>query len=101
MAYDVRVSKRAVANLRHIYQAIRVVHSPLAEEWFLGLEEAIFSLEQSPQRNPAAPERPNLRHLMYGDKPRAYRILYSIDEARQIVNVAQIRNWARNSILSK
>jgi len=101
MAYDVRISKRALTNLRNIYQAIRVVHSPVAEDWFIGLEAAIFSLEHLPQRNPITPERPNLRHLMYGDKPRSYRILYSIDETKQIVNVAQIRHWARNSMRAK
>ena len=101
MAYGVKISKRAVTNLRNIYRAIRVVHSPVAEDWFVGLEAPIFSLEHLPERNPIAPERPKLRHMMYGDKPRAYRILYSIDEAKQIVNVAQIRQRARNSMRAK
>jgi toxin ParE1/3/4 len=100
MAYEVRVSKKALANLRHIYQAIRVIHSPLAEDWFLGLEAAIFSLENLPQRNPVTPERADLRHLMYGDKPRSYRILYAIDEAKLIVHVVQIRHWARGPMRS-
>ena len=98
MAYEVRLSKRAITNLRHTYEAIRVDRSPLAAKWFRGLEKAIFSLEELPQRCPIAPERPNMRHLLYGDKPRAYRILYSIDEARLIVNVAQIRHWARQPL---
>ena len=59
MAYDVRLSRRALTNLRNIYQAIRVVHSPVAEDWFLGLEATIFSLEHAPQRNPITPEQPN------------------------------------------
>jgi plasmid stabilization system protein ParE len=98
MEYEVRLSKRAEANLRHIYSAIRVDRSPVAANWFRGLEAAIFSLESLPQRCPITPEKPNVRHLLYGDKPRAYRILYSIDESRQMVNVAQIRHWARRPL---
>ena len=98
MAYEVRISQRAVRNLRNVYSAIRVVHSPVAEVWFRGLEAAIFSLETVPLRCPVTPERQNLRHLMYGDKPRAYRVIFSIDERKQVVNIAQIRHWARKPI---
>ncbi len=98
MEYEVRLSKRSIQNLRNIYISIRAVHSPLAEDWFRGLEAAIFSLEEMPHRCPITPERPALRHLLYGDRPRAYRVIFSIDEAKKIVNVAQIRHWARKPI---
>lgn len=98
MAYEVKIAKKAEANLRHIYKAIRVVRSPVAEDWFRGLEAAIFSLDRHPLRHPLTGEKPNLRNLLYGRKPRRYRVLYSIDEARQVVNVVQIRHWARHRL---
>jgi len=41
------------------------------------------------------PENAGLRHLLYGNRPHIYRIIYSIDEQAGEVNVAQIRHGAR------
>ncbi|HEX9202188.1 MAG TPA: hypothetical protein VF865_21700, partial [Acidobacteriaceae bacterium] len=54
----------------------------------------------NPARSPVTPERAHLRHLLYGNKPHTYRILYSIDEEERIVNVAQIRHGARRPLIS-
>jgi toxin ParE1/3/4 len=100
MAYEVRLTRRAVNDLRHIYTNIEAETSLAADDWFRGLESAIFSLETDPARSPVAPERPQLRHLLYGNKPHIYRILYSINKGEKIVNVAQIRHGARRPLIS-
>jgi hypothetical protein len=92
------MSKRTKANLRHIFKAIRVIHSPVAEEWFRGLELAIYSLESLPQRHPLTGEGTEIRHLLYGSKPRRYRVLYKVAEAKLVVNVVQIRHWAQHRL---
>jgi plasmid stabilization system protein ParE len=98
MAYEVRLATRAINDLRHIYKTIEADTSQAADAWFRGLESAIFSLETHPARGAVAPERPHLRHLLYGNKPHVYRILYSIDENQKVVNVAQIRHGARRPL---
>lgn len=98
MAYEVRLAKRAINDLRHIYKTIEAGTSQAADLWFRGLESAIFSLETHPARGAVAPEHPHLRHLLYGNKQHVYRILYSIDENKKKVYVAQIRHGARRPL---
>jgi len=86
---------RAEADLDDIFLFIRAPESPPAERWFIGLLDAIASLDHLPQRHPVAHEDPTLRHLLYGNKPHIYRVIYSIDEARRRVEVLHIRHHAR------
>ena len=98
MAYEVRLSRRAVINLRHIYKTIEAETSLAAERWFRGLELAIFSLEEQPATAAITQENPKVRHLLYGNKPHIYRIMFRIDEERRIVNIVQIRHGARRRL---
>ena len=86
---------RAEADLDDIFLFIRASVSPVAERWFVGLLDAIASLDHHPRRHPAAHEDKSLRHLLYGDRPHIYRVIYSIDEARQQVEVLHVRHHAR------
>jgi plasmid stabilization system protein ParE len=67
--------------------------------WFNGLERAVLSLEQHQKRCPVAPESfdPNrpVRVLLYGRKPHAYRIFFTIDDDADIVRVVHVRRGAR------
>ena len=101
MAYEVKLTRRALSDLRHIYTNIEAETSLAADDWFRGLEAAIFSLEDDPARGAITPERPFLRHLLYGNKPHIYRIIYSIAESEGLVNVAQIRHGARCPLAPK
>jgi len=100
MTFEVRLSKRAERDLRDIYGSINAENSEAAAKWFRGLEAAIFSLETYPVRCAVTPERPNLRHLLYGNKPHIYRVLFNIDDGTAIVSVAQIRHGARRPLKS-
>lgn len=98
MPYLVSLTDRAKGDLAILYDEKRAASSDAAARWFNGLEEAIYSLENSPKRCPVAPEgrkpgRP-LRHLLYGNKPHIYRAIYEIVEDRQLVRVLTIRHGA-------
>jgi len=96
MAYHVRITRRALRDLGHIYRRIEAEVSHQASDWFAGLEEAIYSLEQHPKRAPTIPEDSKLRHLLYGKKPHVYRIIYEVAERARRVDVLHIRHSARD-----
>lgn len=99
MPYLVRLSDRALRDLELIYEYVRAAQSDKASAWFNGLEEAIYSLEDYPNRGTVAPERSNLRHLFYGRKAGIYRIIYYVDERRKAVTILHIRHGARARLI--
>ena len=59
------------------------------------IQEAILSLEEQPNRYPVTPENDKLRHLLYGNKPHIYRVIYRVLDGEKRVNVLHIRHGAR------
>ncbi len=98
MAYRVELSIRAHQDLNNLYERIEVDDSAAAALWYFGLEDAIRSLRNFPSRCPITPEskktKGGLRHLLYGTRRDAYRVIYEIDEARELVRVITIRHSA-------
>jgi toxin ParE1/3/4 len=97
MAYLVRTMPRAERDLEAIFLYVQADSFAPASRWFEGLVEAIESLSEHPQRNPTIIEDPTLRHLLYGNKPHIYRIIYLIDPSRKIVDVIHVRHRARDA----
>ncbi len=97
MPYRVRISAQAQRDLELIYEFIEAATSDHAAIWFNGLREAIATLNEMPQRLPITREDPGTRHLLYGNKPHIYRVLYRIDERSQVVNILNIRHGARSA----
>jgi toxin ParE1/3/4 len=95
MAYLVNISSRAERDLALLYEEIKAEHSDAARKWYQGLKEAIFSLQERPNRCPVARENAELRHLLYGHKPHIYRVLYRVLERQKHVKVLHIRHGAR------
>lgn len=91
MAYHVRLTDRALRDLIHIYTQINAVSSLQAAQWFERLEQAIFRLEQYPNRGARTPEDAGLRQVLHGRKPHIYRVIYEVNEPRATVNVLHIR----------
>jgi mRNA-degrading endonuclease RelE of RelBE toxin-antitoxin system len=60
------------------------------------LTEAIYSLEEMPERGATTPEYSQLRQLLYGKKRHAYRLIYAIDESSHVVSVLHIRHGAQD-----
>ena len=98
MRYEVRLSRRAESDLRHIYRFITAHDSRPAETWFLGLRDAIFSLEVDPTAGSQVSTQPALRKLRYGNYPHIYFILYLVDDGARRINVSQIRHGARKPL---
>ena len=97
MAYLVRTSAQAERDLEAIYRFIQADTSDHAATWFNGLRAAIQTLGEMPQRLPAIREDPGTRHLLYGNKPHAYRAIYRIDESKKVVNILNVRHGARGA----
>lgn len=68
--------------------------------WFMAMDEAIASLRNFPERRPLAPENAHfpfeVRQLLYGKRPHAYRILFTI--RGDTVHVLHIRHGRRRHI---
>ncbi len=95
MAYLVRITPRARRDLAILFNDIRAGDSETALKWYKGFREAALTLEKLPNRCPATPEKPQLRHLLFGRKPHVYRVIYRVVENEKRVNVLHIRHGAR------
>jgi toxin ParE1/3/4 len=95
MAYVVNTTPHAESDLDRLYRQINADYSDAALEWYLGIKEAILSLEQQPNRCPLTRKKDQLRHLLYGHKPYIYRVIYRVLEKKKQVEVLHIRHGAR------
>jgi toxin ParE1/3/4 len=102
MTYRVEFADRASCDLEILYKEKNAAESHAAARWYNGLEEAVYGLASFPLRCPVAPEarktKRKLRQLLYGKKPHVYRVIYEIEEQRQIVWVVHIRHGKRRKI---
>jgi plasmid stabilization system protein ParE len=95
MAYRVNLTARAGRDLEQLFEDIHARDSGAALDWYDGLKEAILSLREQPQRCPVTPENNRLRHLLYGNKPHIYRVIYRVLQGPKRVDVLHIRHGAR------
>ena len=96
MAFRVELTARAQRDLAAIYDYIHAESSIRAFQWFNGLEDAILSLENHPERGTATRENSRLRQLLYGNKPHLYRIIYSVRKRSGVVSVLHLRHGTRH-----
>jgi toxin ParE1/3/4 len=97
MPFRVKTSAHAERDLERIYCFIEGDTSDHAATWFKGLVDVIGTLVDMPQRFPVIREDPDSRHLLYGNKPHIYRIIYRIDESESIINILAVRHGARRA----
>ena len=95
MAYLVSITSRAERDLVSLYDEIDVEHSDAALKWYIGLNDAILSLEQMPNRCSATHENGQLRHSLYGHRHHIYRVIFRVLEKQKQVEVLHIRHGAR------
>lgn len=98
MAFEVRLSPRAIADAESAYLWLKKQNQEFADDWFQGLSDALASLEQLPARCPVAPESQELdrevHQLLYRKSKRTtFRILFGISEIE--VYVYRIRHTAQ------
>ena len=95
MVYPVKITPQAERDLVILLEDIRARDFDAALKWYKGLNEAILALERLPNRCPVTRENPQLRHLLYGNKPHVYRVIYRVLDGEKRVNVLHIRHGAR------
>jgi toxin ParE1/3/4 len=95
MAYLVRIAGRAERDLSYLYEEINAADSATALRWYEGLKRAIVSLAVHPKRCRTTAENRNLRHLLYGQKPNVYRVIYRVKDRQKQVDVLHTRHGAR------
>jgi plasmid stabilization system protein ParE len=99
MAYRVEIARNAEAELEELYLWVVARAPQQGSKWFNGLERAVLSLDERPERCPVAPESidPNhrVRVLSYGRKPYVYRVFFTVDDEANVVRVVHVRRGAR------
>lgn len=106
MAYRVDISQPATADAENALLWIRTGSPEKAVVWFQGLLEAVFSLEQFPERCSLAPESRaflvEVRQLLYGKRRQQYRILFGIsidpETDENVVLIYRIRRSAQRHL---
>jgi len=98
MAYVVNTTPHAEHDVARLYRPIDAEYSDAALEWYLGIKEAILSLEHQPNRCPLTRRKGSLRHLLYGHKPYVYRVIYRVLEKQKQVEVLHIRHGVRGKL---
>ena len=80
MAFQVDITEPALSDAEEYVRFIRdvKVEADAADRWFRGLVQAIYSLEDHPERCPLIPEQIafsiEIRHLLYF----SHRIIFSV-----------------------
>ncbi len=95
MAFSVNITSRAERDLTALYAEIDAVESLAARKWYVGLRQAILSLEELPERAPVIRSPGGIRQLLHRKKPHVYLILFRIRMRPRQVDVLHIRHGAR------
>ena len=94
MKYRVLIEPPARDNIDAAFLWIAERNPSAAVKWFNGLEQAIQTLEDFPQRFPLAEESKafgaEIRQLVYGQRVGAYRVLFTIQQ--ETVHVLHVRH---------
>jgi plasmid stabilization system protein ParE len=101
MAFRVETSAEAELDTISILEWLLAQHAgDTGLCWFMALDEAIASLADFPERCTLAPETTRfpfeVRQLLYGKRPHAYRILFTV--RGDTVHVLHIRHGRRRHV---
>ena len=95
MDFRVELTDQAKQDIAALYSWLQSQQAGEAgARWFSALRAAMTSLTNLPARCPLAPENRDapreVRQLLYGQRPHAYRILFAIEQ--EAVHVLHIRH---------
>jgi hypothetical protein len=98
MKYTVDISTEAQANILSAFNFIAESSPMNAAKWLQGLYKSIDTLEMFPRRCGEAREQAfstqELRQMIY----KSHRIIFTIDDARQVVSVIYVRHSKMRAI---
>ena len=100
MAYNFSFTRRAEADLDLLFLRIDAENSEAALKWYVGLREAVLSLEANPTGCPFTPESKSYRHLLYGKRADTYRVIFRVFERAKEVLILHIRHGAQRPFTS-
>ena len=100
MAFEIRYAAEAENDLNEILSwLVKRQAGKAGLRWYQGLEKKISTLAEMPGRCVRAPESKSLSfdlfQLLYGRKPRVYRVLFTIQG--NVVYILAIRRPRENS----
>ncbi len=98
MEYQVDFTDRADRDLELIYANINAEHSVAALKWYRNLKRSIDTLEKLPNRCPITRKQNELRHLLFGNRPHVYRVIFRVVENEKRVLVLTIRHAVRRKL---
>ena len=100
MAFHVDITELALSDAEDFVRFIRDVKKEpeAAEQWFRGLVQAIYSLEDLPERCPVIPEQEEfpfeIRHLIYF----SHRIVFCVEREKRRVVIYRVYHGARQRL---
>jgi plasmid stabilization system protein ParE len=98
MSYTVEMTPTADTELRQSFMYIHGRSPRNAVRWLRGIHKAIDALEDFPNRCGIAPESEHLgetlRHYVF----KSHRIIFFVDEAKQVVRILRIRHGKMRAI---
>ncbi len=105
MGYRVDLTPRAVSDIEDAFEYIYQGAPERAGRWLFGLMDAVYSLEDLPERFAVAPESEDLgkevRQALYGKRAGIYRIIFRIYKeapGEGVVRVVCVRHGARDRL---
>ena len=101
MKYRIVVTTRARTDAVDAFRWFAERSPAAAARWYAGLQKAIDTLKQNPERHPVAEEESEqfgvtMRHLLYGRRRGVYRLLFSVHG--DTVTLHYVRHSARGPI---
>ncbi len=103
MAFQVRVTQTAKAEIDTAYSWLRQRNPVYADKWFRELMDTIATLQEKPLRCALAPENDGLSEeicqLIYGKSRNKYRILFVIRE--DTVFVLHVRHSSQAPLIGE
>ena len=100
MAFQVDITEPALVDAEDYVRFVRDVKKEpdAAERWFRGLVEAIYSLEDLPERCPVIPEQEEfsyeIRHLVYF----SHRIIFRVEREENRVVIYRVYHGSRQGL---
>jgi plasmid stabilization system protein ParE len=101
LAFQVNITEPALADAEDYVRFIRDVRKEpeAAERWFRGLVQAIYTLEELPERCPVIPEQDEfsfeIRQLIYF----SHRIIFRVEHQTSKVIVYRVYHGSRHSLI--
>ena len=100
MPFNINITQEAQSNIQSAYLWILERDAKAAEKWLNGLDIAIRSLQNMPQRCVLAPESSSfeqpIRQLLHGRSRRKYRVLFTIQDDQ--VTILYCRHYRQDHL---